>query len=360
MTADLQLVVDGTRYGSWKSQRVTRTIESLSGSFAVDFHDRWQDGPARPIVEGAAVRAEIDGEVVLDGYVNHRDKHADASGRRLAVSGRDRAAEIVDCSAVLDKWTYYNVNALEFAKKLVAPFGLKVTQQPGLVLPKVKKLVVSPGDTVYETIKRAVGDEGALIVSDGAGGIRITRAGAARAAALIEGDNIETVDLSGDAADRFHEYRIATQSAGTDEASGDATRVQASAFDEGVTRASRTLLIRPDKGYSVADARKRADWEARIRAAKSTSVTVGVVGWRQPRNGLLWVPNALTYVKSPNLVEYEGDLLITQVDYTISEGGQVTLLKLVRPDAFTPEPTKATVKGGDAFGGWPELKKGAL
>lgn len=358
---DLALVVDGTRYDSWKSQRLTRTIESLAGSFAVDFHDRWQDGPARPIVEGAACRAEIDGETVLDGYVKARRMSANKDGRTLAVSGRDRAAEIVDCSALLDKWTYYNVNALEFAKRLVEPFGLKVTQQPGLVLPKVKKLVVSPGDTVYEAIKRAVGDEGALIVSDGAGGIRITRVAAARAAALIEGDNIETADLDGDAADRFHEYRIAAQSAGTDEASGDATRVQASAFDEGVTRTSRTLLIRPEKGYSVAEARKRADWEARVRAAKSTSVTVGVVGWRQPRNGLLWAPNALTYVKSPNLVGYEGDLLITQVDYSISsEGGQVTQLKLVRPDAFTPEPTKATVKGGDVFGGWPELKKGAL
>lgn len=357
---DLILIVDGVKYGGWKSQRATRSIESLAGSFAVDFHDRWQDGAPRPIVEGAACRVELDGEVIIDGYVKSRDIQADANGRRLAISGRDRAAELVDCSALLSQWTYRDVNALVFARKLAEPFGIKVTQQPGFVLPKVKKLVVSPGDTVYDAIRRAVGDEGALIVSDGTGGIRITRAAGARAAALVEGDNIESANLSGDAADRFHEYRIATQTGGTDEASGDATRVQASAFDDGVTRNNRTLLIRPEKGYSVADARKRADWEARIRAAKSTTVTVNVVGWRQS-NGLLWAPNALTFVKAPSLIGFEGDLLISQVDYSVSnEGGQATQLKLVRPDAFNPEPTKARVKGGDGLGGWPELRKGAL
>ncbi len=159
-----------------------------------------------------------------------------------------------------------------------------------------------------------------------------------------------------DADERFYRYKITTQAAGTDDAAGNATRVQAEAVDEGVTRTDRVLLIRPDKGYSVADARRRADWEARIRAARSEAVNVTVQGWKQP-NGSLWPVNALTYVKAPRAIGVDGNLLISQVDYSVGEGGQVTQLRLVRPDAFTPEPQKATVKASG--GGWKEIRKGA-
>lgn len=356
---DLALVVNGTRYNAWKSIRVTRSMESLSGSFTLEVRDQLGDEEPWPITEGDACRVQIDGDTVIDGYINDDDISGSSSGTSLSYSGRDRAAELVDCSAVLDHWTYYDVNPLEFAKKLARPFGIKVTQQPGLVLSKVKKLVVSPGDTVFEAIRKAAGDDGVLIVSDGAGGIRITRTAAARASALVEGENIKAYSLRRSGGDRFHRYIVATQAAATDEASGDSTRVRGEAVDDGVKRTNRVLLIRPEKGYSVADARARADWEARIRAAKSRSPSITVVGWRQP-NGLLWAPNALTYVKSTRM-RIDGDLLISQVDYSIDDqGGELTQLKLVRPDAFVPEPTKATVKRDGVRGGWPELANGAL
>lgn len=354
------LVVNGTRYNAWKSLRVTRSIESLAGSFALEVSDRLGDEEPWPIGEGDACRVELDGEVVIDGYINDDDASGSATSTSLSYSGRDRAAELVDCSAVLEHWTYRNVNVLEFAKKLAAPFGISVSQQPGLVLPQVPKLVVSPGDTAYEAIRKAAGDDGVLIVSDGAGGIRITRAAAARAAALIEGVNINSYALRTSGGERFYRYIVSTQAAATDEASGDLTRIRAEAIDQGVKRKNRVLLIRPEKGYTLAAARARADWEARIRAARAQSPSITVVGWRQPNNGLLWAPNALTYVKSPSM-KIDGDLLITQVDYGIDEqGGTITQLKLVRPDAFTPEPKKATVKGSGARGGYPELKNGAL
>lgn len=354
---EVALVVNGTRYRAWKSIRVTRSIENLAGSFALEVADT-TDGSSWPIGEGDACRVEIDGITVIDGYINDDDRSGSAEGRSLSYEGRDRAGELVDCSAVLDKWTYYSVDVAEFAKTLAKPFGIKVSVQPGIVLPKVKKLVVSPGDTVYEAIKKAAGDDGVLIVSDGAGGIRITRTAENRAAALIEGVNIKGYSLKRSGGDRFHRIIVATQSAATDEAAGEATRIRAEAVDHGVKRKARVLLIRPEKGYSVADARRRADWEARIRAARAQSPSITVVGWRQP-NGLLWAPNALTLVKAPNLLKIDGDLLITQVDYGIDDrGGEITQLKLVRPDAFTPEP-KATVKGDGSAGAWPELKSGA-
>lgn len=357
--SEVTLVVGGKRYDGWKSVRITRSIESLAGSFALDVSDRWGalDKPWA-IAEEDACRVEIDGTTVIDGYVDKRRLSGSASARSLSYTGRDKAAALVDCSAVLPQWTYYNVNAADFIATLARPFGVRVTVQAGLTLPRVPKLVVSPGDSAYDAIKRAAGDDGVLVVSDGAGGILITRAGARRATPLIEGSNILAYDVEYDGADRFRRYVLATQAAGTDEASGDATRIQAEATDQGVRRTDRVLLIRPDKGYSIADARRRADWEARIRAAKAETVSITVLGWTQPTGGI-WPINALTRVMAPNLVGVDGDMLITQADHTISESGQVTQLRLVRPDAFEPEP-KAVVKSTEGAGGWKELARGAL
>ncbi len=357
--ADVALLVGGRRYGGCKSVRVTRSIESLAGQFALEVSDRWGAlAQPWPITEEDPCRVEIDGVVVIDGYVDARDQSASAAARTLAYTGRDRAGALIDNSAVLDRWTYYNVNVADFAAAIAQPFGVRVSMQAGLTLPRVPKVVVSPGDTAYDAIRRAVSDQGVLLVSDGAGGVIFTRSGTARATPLVEGQNILDASVKYDGTERYYRYVVMTQTAGTDETSGDATRIQAEAFDLGVRRTDRVLLIRPDKGHSVADARRRADWEARIRAARAEAVTIVVQGWTQP-NGAIWPLNTLTSVRAPRLIGVDGDLLISQVEHTISESGQVTQLRLVRPDAFTPDPT-ATVKPATGPGGWKELAKGAL
>jgi len=368
--SDVALVVDGRRYGGWKSVRVTRSIESLAGSFALDVSDRWNglDDPW-PIAEEDECRVEIDGTVVIDGYVDKRSLSASATARSLSYSGRDRAGALVDCSAIVEagsvrgsKWTFQNVNVYELAKAIALPFGVQVSVQAGLgsLLTKDRKVVVHPGDSCFDVISRAAGAAGVLVVSDAAGGIIITRAGTTRAASLVEGENILSASVEYDASDRFRRYLISSQIPGTDESSGEATRIQTEATDAGVRRTDRVILIRPDKGYNTADSRRRADWEARIRAARAEKVTVDVLGWTQP-SGALWPLNARTRVTAPRLIGVDGDLLISQVEHSIGDAGQVTQLSLVRPDAFAPEPT-ATVKDPTtpSGGAWKELAKGAL
>lgn len=352
---EVTLTVGGVRYGGWKSVRVTRSIESIAGSFALDVSDRWgaMEQPW-PILEEDECRVEIDGRVVIDGYVDKRGLSASKDARTLSYSGRDRTGALVDCSAILDSWTHKLVDVAAFARMVAAPFGVRVSVQPGLRLATVPKVVISPGDTAFEAIKRVAGDDGVLLVSDGAGGILITRSGSTRATALVEGENILTASVDYDASDRFSHYVVSSQPVGTDHAFGDATRVLNGATDAGVRRAHRVLVIRPDKGYSDTDARRRADWEARIRAARATKVTITVLGWKQP-DGELWPLNALTRVVAPKLVDVDGDMLITQIEHSIGDGGRITQLSLVRPDAFTPEP-KATVRARPA--GWPELRRG--
>src|SRR5262245_29527373 len=119
---EVVLVVGGKGYAGWKSIRVTQSIESLSGSFALEVSDRWggQDKPW-PIIEGDVCRVEIAGQVVIDGYVDKRSLSASKDSRTLSYSGRDRAAALVDCSMLVgdastgsNKWSYRNLDIAQF------------------------------------------------------------------------------------------------------------------------------------------------------------------------------------------------------------------------------------------------------
>lgn len=352
---DVRLVVNGAKYGGWKSVQVALSIESIAGSFEVEATDRWGDQlQAWAVAEEDACRVEIDGEVVIDGYVDRRGVALAADQRSLSFAGRDRAAQLVDCSAVLENYTFRSVGLLEIARTLAAPFSIEVSAQAGLALATPAKFVVNPGDTVFEALERVATIAGALVVSDGRGGIVLTRASTARAGALVEGSNVKSAAVDYSASDRFHRYVIATQAPG----GGASANVKATATDEDVRLTSRVLLVRPDAGVTAEYARQRGDWEARIRAARAETVSVTVVGWRQP-SGALWPVNALSNVRIPS-IGVDGDMLISSVNYSLGDDGETTTLRLVRPDAFSPEPNAVVkAKGGKGRQWWKTLDRDA-
>ncbi|MGN6105105.1 MAG: phage baseplate assembly protein, partial [Kofleriaceae bacterium] len=193
MAEEVILVVDGKRYAGWKSVRVTRSIENIAGSFALDVSDRWGDGPSWPIAEEDQCRVEIDGAAVIDGYVDKRSLAAAAGTRTLSYTGRDRAAALVDCSAIVKagsvnkaKWTFYNVDVATLATEIAKPFGIPVSVQPGLgrLLTKDRKIVLHPGDTCFEVISRVAPPARGSGGSDARRGHGKTPAGPARAPSL--------------------------------------------------------------------------------------------------------------------------------------------------------------------------------
>lgn len=359
---EVKLLIGGVSYAGWKDIRITLSLESLAGSFSLAVSDRWgDDRQVRPIrVEDACKVIISDNgrdQVVIDGFVDGRENQADATSRNLTYTGKDRAGALVENSLLVggasvksSKWTYYNLDIAKFTRQVAEPHGIKVSVQPGLVLPVDPRLVAHVGESGFEAVRRTAGSAQVLVVSDAKGGIIITRSGTQRAAPLVEGFNIRTASIKEDATNRFRKYIVSTQAPGSDAGAGDdddgaaASQIEAEAFDLDVRRADRTIIIRPEKGSSVAEARRRAEWEARIRAAQAATVKVTVQGWQQP-DGSLWPLNALTTVSAPTLIDVDGEMLISQVEYSLGDGGQVTQLSLVRPDALTPQPQTAVVSG---------------
>lgn len=337
--SDVALRVNGVEYAGWKSARVVRGIEAAAGSFELSVSNRRAGSTSWPIREGDECSVVVGGEVVLTGYVDSHEASIAAGEHAVAVSGRDRAGELVDCSANLTTWEFLRTPVLEVARKLAAPHDVTVSLAPGTPMPAVpEKVSADPGDTVFEVIERACRMAGLLAVSDGRGGLVLMRPGSTRAnTALIEGENLLTCSRKSDTSGRYRKVIVQGQSGGTDVLSGEqAAAVKASAEDLNVAREARVLLVRPEGAVTRAAAKRRAEWETAVRAARALSVTVSVQGWTQG-NGKLWPVNALVRVVSPTL-ELNEEMLIAQATYSLDSSGTRTEMQLRLPGAYTPEP----------------------
>jgi len=334
MRDELKLVIRGQVYRGFESISVTRTLEAAAGSFSTTVNTKkpW------PILPGDELTLFLGTQQVARGFVDKVAPELAESGRRIQVEGRDRTAELVDCSADLELGSEWDRSPLEqIVGDLCGPFGIQVVNELPAIEP-FPLFSLQPGETAWEAIERACRLRGILAFANGAGNLVLTRPTRTREDELLrEGFNIKAASASLDYSERFNEIIVRGQQFGTDEAYGEqAAQLEGKAFDPAI-RLQRRLVILAEGGVSDGSAQLRAQWEATTRAARSTKVTIELQGWSQ-RSGKLWAPNQLVPVDVPSL-ELAGDLLVSSVTFGLSDvEGSTTRLELMRPDAFTPQP----------------------
>lgn len=344
------LSVGGRRYEGWTKLAVTRSIETLCGAFMFEITVReYSDAPRWPLRSGEACTVEIDGEVVITGYIDDINPSIDERGYSIVIVGRDRSADLVDCSAVHKpgSWTGKSIEAI--AAELAKPFGLDVVAKVETG-EKVKKFALQQGETVYSAIERLARFRGLLAVSNAQSQIELIRPGTgAVVAELVEGENIlPGSSANHDVRDRFSEYLVKGQSSGDDQVNGKAaSAIKGDARDAAVGRYRPMLIIAEDQA-TTASLRKRAAFEASTRAAKGQRGMVPFAGWRAP-NGELWRPNQRVSVKAPFL-KIDGEMLITEVNLVKDDRGSIAELTITPPEAMSlmpvPEGADTSAIGG--------------
>lgn len=371
-SGDLVLTVGGRAYEGWKRVHVTRGIEAIAGGFELGIVDRWfKQVEPWPILEEDECSVSLLGQQVITGWVDKRNLALESGSRTFTVSGRDKAGALVDCSADTGRLLFRNVPLIDVANKICSPFGITVKLQPGLippVIPPWDKLAINVGDKASAALEKACRMVGFLPISDGMGGILLARAGQLRATtALVSSENVLKASATYDFTGRYFKYQVlsahaakvpkkaVTKAAGKAlaKANAAAARSRGEAFDEEVKRTERLLVINPEDGADKKYAQARAEWEAKVRAAKSEGVVVTVQGWAQ-ETGQLWPVNALCEVDISE-VGVSGEMLITQTKFGMSEGGRLTEITLKRPDAYSPEPR---IRRSGTGGKWKELVGG--
>ncbi|MFG6462255.1 phage baseplate assembly protein [Roseateles sp. DXS20W] len=336
----VELLAAGRSHAGWESVSITRSIEHAAGGFSLVVSERWPGVEApRQVRAGDACELTVGGQTVITGFVDEAESDLDAASHLISVAGRDKVADLIDCGAVRKSGQWRGLRIEQIAAELAAPFDIRVSADvdTGKAL---TSFALQEGESVFEAISRAARIRALLLVSDGKGGLLITRAGETRVATVLEmGVNLLSCRVKLDLKDRFSSYLLKGQAPGTDWLSGaSAAQVAAKAADPGVRR-YRPLVITADAPDIAATLQQRAQWEANSRAARSLTVTGKVQGWRHA--GGLWAPN--TRVKVVSEEQHVSDeLLVTGVEFSLAEGGgSTTTLTMTRADAFTLLPLKA-------------------
>jgi prophage tail gpP-like protein len=332
------LNINGIVHSGWKSVSVNLSIENLSGAFQLGMTDKWGSSPGliqpppREIKPTDPCTVEINGEVIITGYVDKVAPSYDALNHTIQVDGRDKAGDLVDCSVINGSGQYNNQKIENIIKNICDPFGIPVITKvdTGKAIPTFS---VEQTATCFETIQKLCKMRQCLAISDGKGGLTITRSGndAARTP-LIEGQNIIVGNGDYDFTERYQKYVCKGQKQGKDtDTVNTIAQNKGVVTDEYIPRYRPLLIVAQGQadGKSCLDLAK---WEATVRMGKSRRFVITVAGWKQ-ENGELWGINKLVTIKSPWLGVTD-ILLIAGVNFRLDENGELTDLTLTSKEAY--------------------------
>ena len=389
----ISLRVDGQDYMIWTQASITRDLSEISHSFSLQCDDVARamaalPPKARPVMApqmlrwGQSCEILIDGESTLVGWIV--DVMPVISGRQIGVSisGYDKTGDLVDCAAAPNgPMEWHGLKIEDYARKLCKPFGISVAVEADTGEP-LKKISIDTGETVMSAIEKVTRKRGLLVVSDGVGGIILTRSGTTRAPADLKlGQSITEGRGQFSSRNRFSDVYVKGQiggaagqrksapldvtaapfsavpaqdtgPSGPDAPSGKESRalaIQGHAQDKDVKR-WRPTVKQVRSASLLKDAQAQAEWYVANARGASETVTYSYAGFRA--NGTLWRLNTLSHVSDP-YQDIDKDLLIAGIVMNYGPQGSVTELRLTGKEAYDimAESDDAAGSGSNASSG---------
>ena len=330
------VIINGTRWTVWKSISVSRSIERMGGSFSVDL----ASAPDRGFLSSALhtnlpVQVEIDGAVVLDGFldtVNHSYTERSAD---IMVGGRDRTGDLIDCAATVDGPFEFNNQKLEkVIEAVLKPYGIPlfVDVDTGAAF---RRLAIQPGETAFAFIDRICRYRAVLAVSNGIGGLVLVKPSSERSPGqLVYGQNIKRGSVTQDSKGRFSLYVLKGQSEGYDETTGEEVSAGEGRAKDDLVPRYRPTVITAESQADNQSLQGRAEHQRNTARARGNTATYEVKGWyADPQNRTLWKPNTVVKVVDPWRA-MNRDMLIVSQTFSRSESGTATTLELAPPEAY--------------------------
>ncbi len=334
MADAVTLTIGAERHEGWTAVDVTRAIDTMCGSFRLELADRWADRRERFKLEaGADCSIQVAGQTLITGFIDTLSPSLDGAAHPISVAGRDRTADLVDCSALATPGSWRDASIEDIAAELAKPFGITVTANVATG-PKLRRFAIQQGETIQAAIERLCRFAGLLAVSTATGSLAlIVPAAGPPVVTLTEGINILSAAATHDVSGRFSRYVVKGQAAGDDHANGrTVSQPRGEATDPAVTR-YRPLLVIGEEQTTISNAAVRARWEASTRAGRAQSAIVTVQGWRDDA-GALFAPNTSVMLDAPALFMH-GRMLIQAVSFRLDDRGTVAELTVTPPEAWS-------------------------
>lgn len=333
------LKIGGQAYGGWTRLEVQRSMEQIAGGFVLQLTST---NPGTDVTvalrEGLPCEVYLGKDLVISGYVDDYETDDTDTSSSVRMAGRDKTADLVDCSAIYKTGQWRNVRLEQIVQDICTPFKISVAVQTGLVTGDVfKRFALEEGEKAFDAIDRACRLRAVLATSTPQGHLLLTVASDTDSGvALVEGVNMKKFNSKHSWRERHSEITLKGQVPGDDNESGaQAAHLKAQALDAEINR-YRPLVVIAEHGTSSKSLAERAAWEVKVRMGRGKRGGCTVVGWRTGRDGqegALWQPNTLVQVKSARM-QVDMPLLVVGCSYQLTEQGRVTDLTFARPEAF--------------------------
>jgi len=350
----VSLLVGGMLYEGFKKVEISRSVREMAGQFSLEVSEKWTGGNNGPaslmgwrIRPGDPCTVLYSGFPVITGYVDTYCPKYDATSHDVSIQGRSKTQDLVDSSADPDveNGEMRDVGLDQIANKLAAKHGVGVKVEARLK-GRFDVARVQPGETKHEMLERYARPGAVLLTDDELGNLRLLHVtGGAGSGALIEGVNILEGSATLRADNRYSDYEAKGQDHGSDQKYGREVSEIAARTTDAAVRRYRPLVVRNETKTSKENAQDRCDWEATSRAGESTRAEVTVLDW--VFNGKLWMPGDTPMLISPMLA-INRVMAVESLVMTQDEGGTLTKLSLVPPEALKPGPGEG---GGSGSGG---------
>lgn len=345
----IEVFANGRKFAYWTAASVARSIDHIAATFSLTLVARSENSDNVHLFPGDSVEIAVDGEKVLSGFVDKFSTSFSQGSHQVNVSGNEKTIDLSDC-CIESPFEWENKKMDEIIRSICARFGIRFDNRYGVDVGKpFARFAVEPGSKAIDTLSKLCKERGVMPCSDGRGTVFLfTPEKAPRGPMLRQGENLVSASVDLSLSDRFSKYTVY----GTGKAKSKAVGV---ANDQDVQR-SRPFVLVDSNSIDKDKVQARADWECRVRKAKSMSINASVVGWTH--SGGLWEPGTICSFIAPELfVRFPLDLLVSGVEYSWGSEGQVTNLTLVQPDSFLPQPETSKVKKSAKADPWASIKK---
>ncbi|WP_316234963.1 MULTISPECIES: phage baseplate assembly protein [unclassified Bradyrhizobium] len=334
----------GALWTAWRRVMVRASFKEAARSFQIEAAaEPGGAATAWTFKAGTAIDILFDGALACRGYVDrYQPKLSEHATAEITISGRSKAQDFIDSSAVHDTNQFKNKTPVEIAQAL-DKFGVGVSTDEQLK--KVPVYRVTPGETAFRCLEKLCREQGVFPVGQADGSIKVTKGGKDRqAGGLIEGRNIKAIEADHNWSGRHSEVIVRGQKPyGHGE---DALQIEGIARDAELGR-YRPVIVFHDGDTDKDRAKKRAATRRDHEAGNALKANVMVQGFADEA-GALWEPGKLVFVDS-DFADVHQDMAIESVEFSQDrKDGSISVLSLVDPRALGGKGGK----GGKAGAAW--------
>lgn len=364
---EVVIETETAKVSGWKSVRITRGIERCPSDFEVTLTELYPgESDFLVIRPGDPCMVKIGRDIVITGYVDRYEIELGATSHGVAVAGRGKCQDLVDCSAMWPGQQIVSSTVRQVAERLAEPYGIQVF---GFLGPEIGAgpvnallpLVIVPiGETVWSVVERLCRVAGLLVYELPDGNLFIGPGVSTAETASIaqqqgipvleprraasgfkEGVNVLAARAMFSNEGRYSDY--ASYRFGTDmfrDLNADGAANRAATYSDGGVGRYRLLamLAEGERDATQGHAQDLIAWEAARRWGRSRMLLVTTDSWRDAA-GALYEPNTLVGLELPTMKITGVSWLISEVTYIKGESGTSCELLLMRPEAFQVRPS---------------------